>query len=127
VQLTSEPAQLEFALSDSRQAMLTLRGEPTLRYDSRICDGSGSGGSLNSSSQQRIVCSVADKYGNTWSLESSSPREMYYYLMLQMCGSGNGIASMMTHSQYAATFACQPADPKSPLNPGALVEHLATP
>lgn len=124
VQLGIAPSQVEFALTDSRKATITLRGEATQRYDGRICDGGGSGASLHSSSAKRIVCSVTDVDGTTWSMESSSPREIYDYMQLQICsGAPDGV--MMRHSQYAATFACQPADPQSPPKPGELIEHPA--
>jgi hypothetical protein len=124
VQLGNELSQVEIALSDSSKTTITLRGEATQRYDGRICDGGGSGGSLHSSSTKRIVCSVTDVDGTTWSMESSSPREMYDYMQLQMCsGAHEGV--IMRHSQFAATFACRPADPQSALKPGELVERKA--
>jgi hypothetical protein len=114
--------QIAFALKNRSTTMITLRGEATQRYDSRICDGGGSGGTLESSSNHRIVCSVADAAGNTWSMEGSSANQIYSYMQLQMCRD-DGV--MMRHSQYAATFVCHPADPQSPFKPGAVIEHKA--
>ena len=122
VRLGVELAQVDIALTANSKGLITLRGEATQRYDGRICDGGGSGGSLSSSSNHRIVCSVADAAGNTWSMESSSANQIYSYMQLQMCRD-DGV--MMRHSQYAATFACHPADPQSPRKPGELIEHKA--
>ncbi len=122
VRLGVELTQVDIALTTNSKGLITLRGEATQRYDGRICDGGGSGGSLSSSSNHRIVCSVADAAGNTWSMESSSAKQIYSYMQLQMCRD-DGV--MMRHSQYAATFACHPADPQSPRKPGELIEHKA--
>ena len=124
VHLGADIEQVNVALGNGSQAIITLRGEATQRYDARICEGGSSGGSLNSSSAHRIVCSVADGTGVTWSMEGSSPRELYEYLPMQICKAGD---VMMRHSQYAATFACQPADPSAPMQPGVLVVKPATP
>ncbi len=124
VQLGADIAQVSFGLNNHSQAMLALRGEATQRYDTSICEGSGSGASLHSSSAHRIVCSVGNGAGVAWSMEGSSPRELYDYLQLQICSDG---FVTMRHSQYAATFACQPADPLSPRQPGVLVKHNVKP
>lgn len=122
VRLGVDIEQAALTLNNGRQVTIAIRGEATRLYDARICEGSGSGASLHSSSTHRIVCSVADGTGATWSMEASSPRELYEYMRLQICTEG---PVMMRQSQYAATFACQPADPSSPMRAGVLVERRA--